>query len=156
MKPTFRRSLLPAGMLASALFALPLAAQDVRVEYGGPAHAESEIRDMLLAALMRDQLGLPPAGWSHVVVYRPDGSGGMQLSGDGADLGEVPAGAYVVVAVPAGDHRFGTLGGSDELMLRVAPGRAYFIRAAGGGERAIQLQRTDVSAFDRASRFAGL
>lgn len=153
-KAALRRGILLAGLLAPALFALPAAAQDVRVEYGGPAHTVSELRDLLMAGLLRHHLGQPQAGWSHVVFYRTDASGSLPFSGDGADLGEIPAGSYVVVAVPAGQHRFGTANG-DELSLQVAPGRAYFVRATGDSAVA-RLQRTDVMAFDRASRFAGL
>lgn len=156
MKAAMRR--LSGGLLLGVLVAAPAAAMDVRIEYGGPAHTESEVRDMVLAAITRDVLGVPPAGWSHVVFFRPQGGGASQdLYGDDANLGAMPAGSYVVVAVPAGHHRFRV--GSDvgaQLGLQVQPGRAYFVHAVDGVQGAVQLRRTDVMAFDRASRIAGL
>ena len=81
----------------------------------------------------------------------------VDLFGDGANLGTMPAGSYLVVAVPAGAHRFraGSDAGS-ELALQVLPGRAYFVRATDAPQGAVRLRRTDVMAFDRASRIAGL
>lgn len=157
LKAALGRHLVP-GLLLGVLVAGPVDAADVRIEYGGPAHTESEVRDMVLAAITRDVLGQPPAGWSHVVVFRPQAGGAaLDLFGDGANLGAMPAGSYVVVAVPAGSHRFRA--GNDaaaELALQVLPGRAYFVHAADGPQGAVHLRRTDVMAFDRASRVAGL
>lgn len=137
--------------------AFPAAAGDVKIEYGGEAHAESEMQDMVLAAVSRDVLGSVPAGWSHVVVFRSEGTGTeLSLEGNGAALGALPAGTYVVVAVPAGEHRFRA--GEAELPLRVAPGHAYFLRVSDrDGNGGVRLQRTTVMAFDQASRrMAGL
>lgn len=158
LKAALRRCAVACGLVVGLLAAVPASAVDVRIEYGGPAHTESEIRDMVLAALSRDVLGLAPAGWSHVVVYRPQAGGtSLDLYGDDASLGAMPAASYVVVAVPAGSHRFraGT-DASNELSLQVVPGRAYFVRAADDPRGVVHLQRTDVMAFDRASRVAGL
>jgi len=145
-----------SGVLALVV-ALPAAAGDVKIEYGGEAHAESEMQDMVLAAVSRDVLGSVPAGWSHVVVFRSEGNGAeLALEGNGAALGALPAGTYVVVAVPAGEHRFRA--GDAELPLRVAPGHAYFLRVSDGdGTGRARMQRTTVTAFDQASRrMAGL
>ena len=158
LKAAVRRTFVPGLLLLGVLGAAPASAMDVRVEYGGPAHTESEIRDLVLAAISRNVLGQPPAGWSHIVVFRPQAGGAsVDLFGDGANLGTVPAGSYVVIAVPAGTHRFRA--GSDagtELALQVLPGRAYFVRATDAPRGAVRLRRTDVMAFDRASRIAGL
>jgi len=160
LKAAVRRCAVSGGGLVLAVLAMaPAAAMDVRVEYGGPAHTESEVRDMVLAAITRDVLGHPPAGWSHVVFFRPQAAGAasIDLLGNEANLGAIPAGSYVVVAVPAGTHRFRA--GDDAgtpLALQVLPGRAYFVHAVDGPGGAVQLRRTDVTAFDRASRVAGL
>ena len=159
LKAAVRRCAMSGGLLLVVLAAAPAAAMDVRVEYGGPAHTESEVRDMVLSAITRDVLGHPPAGWSHVVFFRPQARGAtpIDLHGDDANLGAIPAGSYVVVAVPAGAHRFHA--GDDAgtpLALQVLPGRAYFVRAVDGPQGAVQLRRADVTAFDRASRVAGL
>lgn len=158
LKAALRRRFVPGLLVLGALVAAPAGAMDVRVEYGGPAHTESEVRDMVLAAITRNVLGAPQAGWSHVVVFRPQAGGGsLDLYGDGANLGAMPAGSYIVVAVPAGKHQFraGTDGGAG-LSLEVLPGRAYFVHAADGPQGTVHLRRTDVMAFDRASRVAGL
>jgi hypothetical protein len=141
-----------AGALAVGSMATPALAMDVRIEYGGQAHSESELQDLVLAAVSREVLGTIPAGWSHVVVFRAQGDGAdLPLQGDGATLGPVPAGAYVVVAVPAGEHRFQV--GNAGLPLRIAPGQAYFLRVSdGNGTGQARLQRTSVMAFDQATR----
>ena len=158
-KAAVRRCVVSGGLLLAVLAVVPAAAMDVRIEYGGQAHTESEVRDMVLAAITRDMLGHPPSGWSHVVFFRPqaDDAAPVDLHGNEVDLGAIPAGSYIVVAVPAGIHRFhaGNDAGSP-LTLPVMPGRAYFVRAVDGPVGAVQLRRTDVTAFVRAGRVAGL
>ena len=157
LKAALRRQRIPGLLLLGVLAAAPAGAMDVRIEYGGPAHTESQVRDMVLAAFTRDVLGRPPVGWSHVVFFRPQAGGAsLDLYGDGADLGALPAGSYVVVAVPAGSHHFRAGSGAPELALQVLPGRAYFVHAIDAPQGAVHLRRTDVMAFDRASRIAGL
>ena len=158
LKAILRRQVVCCGLLLGLLVAAPASGMDVRVEYGGAAHTESEVRDMVLAAMTRDVLGQPPAGWSHVVVFRSQATGApLELYGDDANLGAVPAGSYIVVAVPPGSHRFRAGSGAGTgLVLHVLPGRAYFVRATEGAQGAVQLRRADVMAFDRASRVAGL
>ena len=156
LKAALRRQVVFCSLLLGVLVAAPAPAMDVRVEYGGTAHTESEVRDMVLAAITRD--GQPPAGWSHVVVFRSQAAGApLDLYGDDANLGPVPGGSYIVVAVPPGSHRFRAGSGAGTgLVLHVLPGRAYFVRATEGAQGAVQLRRADVMAFDRASRVAGL
>lgn len=155
MDRSFAKTLRMAALAGALGMAVPATAADVRIEYGGPAHTESELRDMVLAAISRDILGSAPAGWSHVVFYRAD-AGGVDLSLQEGDttLGSLPADSYKVVAVPAGEHRFGA-GEAASIQLRIAPGRAYFVSVAGARGR-VRMHRTDVLAFDRASRIAGL
>lgn len=157
LKAAVRRAVVPCLLLLGTLAAAPAGAMEVRVEYGGQAHTESEIRDLVLAAITRNVIGQPPAGWSHVVIFRPEAGGAsVDLFGDGANLGAMPSASYVVVAVPAGAHRFQAGGTGTELTLQVAPGHAYFVHATDGPQGAVRLRRTDVMAFDRASRIAGL
>jgi len=158
LKLALRRQAVCCSLLLGVLVGAPASGMDVRVEYGGPAHTESEVRDVVLAAITRDVLGHAPAGWGHVVVFRPQGGGAsLDLYGDGANLGAMPGASYVVVAMPAGSHRFRAgSGAGSELAFSVQPGRAYFVHATDGPQGAVDLRRVDVMAFDRASRLAGL
>ena len=158
LKLALRRQAVCCSLLLGVLVAAPATGMDVRVEYGGPAHTESEVRDIVLAAITRDVLGEAPVGWGHVVVFRPQAGGAsLDLYGDDTNLGAMPGASYVVVALPAGSHRFraGNEAGS-ELAFHVQPGRAYFVHANDGPQGAVHLRRVDVMAFDRASRIAGL
>lgn len=125
------RGLLPCAL---ALASFPALAQSVRLVTQGPAFAYAE--DISIADQIVDQIvGASVVGdGAQIVFYRPSGKGSanVSLSGDGAAMAELPAGAFYAVAVTPGVHTY-TVDGRP-LRVEVAPGARRFVRISDGAQ----------------------
>jgi hypothetical protein len=148
------RSMMLRGAASCALLAISLAvaAQQAKFEIQGNAATESRKNDAIARAIT-DEIGAPPAGKGQVVFFRTTRSPGsaIPVSGDGADVGELPAGMFFATPASAGTHAYAA-GGGGGVSVQVRTGQTHYVQVIRNRTGQPKLVRTTATMFQRATQ----